>query len=230
MYPHSGGFYLLLFIIIYSLLSMDFSCIICELDISNSDIAIDCDECHRWNHLSCGTGISLLEYREMMNGNLNLGWKCRNCNIINSRPSSFFGEINQVGDINENNHEPSIQPVNNIDIDEVTLIEGGNQNNGVSINLKYLFILYLFHTNEFMSYFMYIYSELIYYYFYIHQDMLTDKYGYSYTIKKDSRRTAINWMCSKRCKPSFCKAAYKYIDGNYIRNNIDHICVMQNSK
>ena len=59
---------------------MAYPCFVCNIDIANIDNAIDCDQCHRWNHLYCGTGLSMEEYRTGNGGRLQ--WRCRECDII----------------------------------------------------------------------------------------------------------------------------------------------------
>ncbi|KAH3751333.1 hypothetical protein DPMN_185886 [Dreissena polymorpha] len=59
-----------------------YPCVYCEQNIGEDDKVISCDECERWKHLSCETGVSLQQYRKMVKGEVVLEWKCHKC----SRP------------------------------------------------------------------------------------------------------------------------------------------------
>ena len=73
-------------------------CIVCNIYITNSDTAINCDICERWNHLYCGTGISMESYRAMSRNEGEVHWRCRHCDASTSED---LEQINQPGDIIE---------------------------------------------------------------------------------------------------------------------------------
>ena len=58
---------------------MAYPCIVCSVEIANVDNAIDCDNCHRWNHIHCGTGVTMEAYRMMTRNDGQLNWRCRDC-------------------------------------------------------------------------------------------------------------------------------------------------------
>ena len=68
-------------------LKMSFSCIKCNLEVSNDDPALTCDTCSRWCHLSC-TSISMHRYNALIDGDLELIRYCDSCkdgtNIVSS--------------------------------------------------------------------------------------------------------------------------------------------------
>ncbi|KAH3770509.1 hypothetical protein DPMN_171796 [Dreissena polymorpha] len=49
-------------------MASEYTCIHCERNVNDDDHAILCDQCEKWQHLSCDTGISLRQYRKMMQG------------------------------------------------------------------------------------------------------------------------------------------------------------------
>ena len=106
---------------------MSFPCILCNIEVSDADIAIHYDVCHRWNHLACGTGVSLSSYRNMMNLDEVINWKYPECedNVV-------LGDISQAGDISE--IEATLLIQEEIRIDEFKIISGGNLKGGDSEN------------------------------------------------------------------------------------------------
>ncbi|KAH3880464.1 hypothetical protein DPMN_004378 [Dreissena polymorpha] len=69
-------------------MASEYTCIHCERNVNDDDRAISCDQCEKWQHLSCDTGISLRKYRKMMKGAV-VEWKCREC----SRPAEVVPEV-----------------------------------------------------------------------------------------------------------------------------------------
>ncbi|KAH3725608.1 hypothetical protein DPMN_051454 [Dreissena polymorpha] len=57
----------------------EYPCVYCERNVGEDDTAISCDECLKWQHLSCETGVSLRQYRKMVKGEVVVEWKCREC-------------------------------------------------------------------------------------------------------------------------------------------------------
>lgn len=54
-------------------------CIQCEASVTGRSHAIACDECGRWNHRKCGTGISHQQYQQIQQGDLTIDWRCEVC-------------------------------------------------------------------------------------------------------------------------------------------------------
>jgi hypothetical protein len=42
---------------------MSFPCVICYNDVRPRQHALECDSCLRWQHRTCGSGVTVLEYR-----------------------------------------------------------------------------------------------------------------------------------------------------------------------
>ncbi|KAH3878349.1 hypothetical protein DPMN_002237 [Dreissena polymorpha] len=78
-------------------MASEYPCLLCERNVNDDDRAISCDQCEKWQHLSCDTGISLRQYRKMMKGAV-VEWKCREC----SRPAEVVPEVQmETADIAE---------------------------------------------------------------------------------------------------------------------------------
>ncbi|KAH3790283.1 hypothetical protein DPMN_168479 [Dreissena polymorpha] len=63
-------------------MACEYHCVYCARNVGEEDKAISCDECERWQHLSCETGVSLRQYRKMMKGNAVVTWKCCECSRL----------------------------------------------------------------------------------------------------------------------------------------------------
>ncbi|KAH3790649.1 hypothetical protein DPMN_168854 [Dreissena polymorpha] len=57
----------------------EYPCVYCERNVGEDDRAISYDECERWQHPSCETGVSLRQYRKMMKGEVVVEWKRCEC-------------------------------------------------------------------------------------------------------------------------------------------------------
>jgi hypothetical protein len=42
---------------------MSFPCVICYNDVRPRQHALECDSCQSWQHQTCGSGVTVLEYR-----------------------------------------------------------------------------------------------------------------------------------------------------------------------
>ena len=59
-------------------LTADF-CITCETLARPRQEAVHCDGCNRWQHRSCNTGISRVDYRAAVQPDAELQWQCSQC-------------------------------------------------------------------------------------------------------------------------------------------------------
>jgi hypothetical protein len=50
-------------IILYEYFIMSFPCVLCYNDVRPRQHALECDSCLRWQHRTCGSGVTVLEYR-----------------------------------------------------------------------------------------------------------------------------------------------------------------------
>ena len=58
---------------------MSSKCISCKKLIRARQQGLQCDGCNRWQHRVCGTGISLADYREAVQTDSPIDWRCAEC-------------------------------------------------------------------------------------------------------------------------------------------------------
>ena len=122
-----------------------FPCIVCTLEVSYTDQAVDCDRCNRWCHISCGTNITHERYSEMRTG-ASIQWICGPCrDAENQHGSNFYGPFDQEGNISTPEIGLLIErrlPQENILITYEVVQEGG-QKGGVSIILHMIYMIFI---------------------------------------------------------------------------------------
>ena len=57
----------------------DNNCIRCNKEVRARQHGIQCDTCHLWQHRTCGTGITVEQYRQAVRGDMQLQWRCIPC-------------------------------------------------------------------------------------------------------------------------------------------------------
>ena len=58
------------------------ACKVCSTTVTQRQHAMECDRCHSWIHRLCGTGVSYLQYRGMMENaqrGVPFEWTCPQC-------------------------------------------------------------------------------------------------------------------------------------------------------
>ena len=67
------------------------SCIVCDNLVCPRQQALLCEGCERWQHRTCQTGISQLDYRGAVRSGQSTNWHCVECEnpILNSTPLLF---------------------------------------------------------------------------------------------------------------------------------------------
>lgn len=61
------------------------ACVVCFNDVRRLQQGLQCDECHCWQHRTCGSGISQLEYRALQQLDC-FQWRCNNCRQPQPQP------------------------------------------------------------------------------------------------------------------------------------------------
>ena len=57
---------------------MAFECIVCVLPVTPRQEGVLCEQCDRWQHVTCGTNISRRQYRQaILEGHID--WECGEC-------------------------------------------------------------------------------------------------------------------------------------------------------
>lgn len=54
-------------------------CVRCKETVRQMQQALQCECCERWQHRTCGTGVSQQHYREAVRGDRNIEWRCEDC-------------------------------------------------------------------------------------------------------------------------------------------------------
>ena len=68
-------------------------CIECNLEVTPQQHAISCDNCERWQHRLCGTGITPAEYHRATQGE-DLDWVCGPCLVAINEPQEDYQVYN----------------------------------------------------------------------------------------------------------------------------------------
>ena len=73
------------------------SCIVCGKLVRPRQEALLCEGCERWQHRTCETGVSQLDYREAVRSGESIDWRCVDCEnpILNSTPLLFTDDEQQ---------------------------------------------------------------------------------------------------------------------------------------
>ncbi|KAH3872476.1 hypothetical protein DPMN_035692 [Dreissena polymorpha] len=88
----------------------DCVCVVCGHIVSDECKAIMCDECDRWQHRHCQTGVTLSQYNRMVKGIIELSFVCVPCR---ERPSVEVMEVYVRDDSiseSESDHESVPEP------------------------------------------------------------------------------------------------------------------------
>lgn len=86
---------------------MSSKCISCKKLIRARQQGLQCDGCNRWQHRVCGTGISLADYREAVQTDSPIDWRCAECMsesllpVAESTPVDFVANSVLESDIDE---------------------------------------------------------------------------------------------------------------------------------
>ena len=60
----------------------DWRCIACDQVVRPRQEGLNCDSCNRWQHRTCGTGISRPTYRNAVKTGTGIDWKCQPCTTL----------------------------------------------------------------------------------------------------------------------------------------------------
>ena len=86
---------------------MSSKCISCKKLVRARQQGLQCDGCNRWQHRVCGTGISLADYREAVQTDSPIDWRCAECMsesllpVAESTPVDFVANSVLESDIDE---------------------------------------------------------------------------------------------------------------------------------
>ena len=67
-------------------------CIACETLVRPRQEAVQYDGCNRWQHRTCNTGISRVDYRAAVQSDAELQWRCSQCYVALPLTSTWLEE------------------------------------------------------------------------------------------------------------------------------------------
>ncbi|KAL9982107.1 hypothetical protein ACROYT_G010906, partial [Oculina patagonica] len=63
---------------------MSSKCISCNKPVRPRQQGLQCDGCLRWQHRTCGTGVTLADYRAAVRSEASIDWRCEPCMVESS--------------------------------------------------------------------------------------------------------------------------------------------------
>ncbi|CAG2238865.1 unnamed protein product [Mytilus edulis] len=58
---------------------MSYPCVLCDQQVRPRQHALQCEDCDKWQHRLCNTGISITDYRLMVNEEVDIIFHCVEC-------------------------------------------------------------------------------------------------------------------------------------------------------
>ena len=103
----------------------------CDRPVRPRQQAVACDQCERWYHRTCGTGIEQGFYRRLVKNLVTLEWKCSRCESLMLPPpaESTRLSVDQPTEGGNFSLGDSMEEAEG----ESTMTEGGNFSLGVSL-------------------------------------------------------------------------------------------------
>ena len=103
---------------------MSAECIVCQNPVRACQQGLQCDGCFRWQHRTCGTGISQCDYCYAVQTGASIDWRCVTCQSMSLSESMPVAESTPV-DFTESMftfHEPLADPAESTPVTESTPI------------------------------------------------------------------------------------------------------------
>jgi len=94
-----------------------YPCIVCTRSVRSNSLAVCCDICDKWCHISCGTAISREDYITLVEKADNFAWTCTKCTQYddNSEAPSLSSDM-LMSDIRESEPTPKRRRVDSENI------------------------------------------------------------------------------------------------------------------
>ena len=67
------------------------SCIFCSDEVRPRQHGLLCEDCNRWQHRKCKTGITQKQYYDAMKGLIQLDWRCAECTYMEVDAADIHG-------------------------------------------------------------------------------------------------------------------------------------------
>ena len=100
---------------------MSTECIACQNPVRVRQQGLQCNGCFRWQHRTCGTGISQCDYRFAVQTGASIDWRCVTCLSLSLSESTPIAESTPV-DFTES-MSSLCQPLADPALDESSILE-----------------------------------------------------------------------------------------------------------
>lgn len=168
---------------------MSSKCISSKQTVRTRQQGLQCDGCSRWQHQTCGTRITLSDYRAAVQTDASIDWRCETCMfesslvpVAESTPVDFAADSvveSVINDSTDNNESTVYEPVTDpAALDESLIYDPPAAVEGNDFAVTYQ-ILQDSTTKG--------------------RPKLVDSRGYCYNIKR-RRPNATDWQCTIRRK------------------------------
>ncbi len=211
-------------------------CIACERPVTNRQQGLECDGCQRWQHRTCGTGITQAEYRAAARAGREIDWRCATCPQIPVLEIQVLPEDGLVQIpvqipalpalpealpqlLPELPQEPA-RPRVSLYVGDLTDFAVPQQLPEPELENPAPRPRPVVPVDGPVTYTVVPASTTM------GNDSLLDSLGYRYTVKVDKRRAAVTWRCFSRRNPP-CKATVMERDDSYVRGSQHHVCAPQ---
>ena len=83
-------------------------CISCQQQVRPRQEGLQCDDCLRWQHRTCSTGVLQSEYRDAVKTGAPIHWRCSTCDAPQSEITAL-SEISPDADVDFDSEQSSDQ-------------------------------------------------------------------------------------------------------------------------
>ncbi|KAG0724050.1 hypothetical protein GWK47_041456 [Chionoecetes opilio] len=184
----------------------------CQVSISQQE-ALVCDGCMRWQHRTCGSGVTRKEYRAAVKEGHDIDWMCNFCRTLDTGATPSGDERCSAPDTSETCIEDASMVASDTSVipaesSGLTSLDTGAApaDDHTPSNV---------HARHDITYEKVISSTQG------GQHKVIDSLGYAYTMKRKTR-VAVHWRCVVRNNNSNCRATIKEADEKYVRGHNPH--------
>ena len=181
------------------------ACIACQQTVRPRQEGLQCGGCFRWQHRTCGTGVSQSDYRTAVKNSDSIDWRCSACEpvpLAESTPVLFDNFDSTVYDppISDQSDLPVFdlssisQPVNYQSVDDPALDESSIAEPSAREDDTPFAVTFQIVSDSTSK----------------GKPKLIDSRGYSYGVKRH-RANATDWVCTIRPKVNIILLASKII-------------------
>ncbi|XP_052093609.1 uncharacterized protein LOC127729772 [Mytilus californianus] len=114
-------------------------CVECSRKVTTKQHALQCDSCSLWQHRVCNTGITMKEYRSMMQSEETVNFICTKCNDVEEETTSCPVNSTHITDVSD-------QPIPDYGTFNLSVISAANTTN--SLNTTFTISREPDHTTE----------------------------------------------------------------------------------